>query len=107
MTIYFRVIYGFFLAATAELSSCDSCDRDYMAHSTEDIFTAWPYRKSLPTPDSGFKYGSFLSHCHHGYASVSQTRKDNLKSLVDASNSNNSWMYTEILRLIFLMIVLI
>ena len=50
MIIYFHIIYGFFLATTAELSSCDSCDRDYMAHSIEDIFTIWPFTEKVCQP---------------------------------------------------------
>lgn len=50
MIIYFHIIYGFFLATTAELSSCDSCDRDDMAHSIEDIFTIWPFTEKVCQP---------------------------------------------------------
>ena len=55
MIIYFHIIYGFFLATTAELSSCDSCD----SHSHNLWLTVLKtflrmalYRKSLPAPDS-------------------------------------------------------
>ena len=50
MIIYFHVIYGFFLATTAELGSCEACDRDYMAHSNEDTFTIWPFTEKVCQP---------------------------------------------------------
>lgn len=49
MSVHLRIVYGGFSTIAAELCQ-SSCERDHMAHKTENTCYLIPYRKTLLTP---------------------------------------------------------